>query len=510
MPKNIKVFLSVLLIFAFLFGACTKSWPGTTKPWDLDTGAGDQQPALGEPVQGSPLTPARPGGAQVFTPTPDAPHPIPGIRPEAENYIVEAGDTLGQISDEFGVSIQAISDVNNIENIDILEVGQELVIPEAEPVATGPSFKIIPDSELIASPMTTYFDAAQFISSKSGYLSQYQEDVAGVMLSGVQIVERIAQDYSVNPRLLLAVLEYQSGWFSNANPREFSLTYPIGWEDPDRDGLFKQLAWAANELNRGYYLWRVNGVGAWVLPDGTTVPIDPTINAGTAAVQYFFSRLYGQEIWQRTVTSEGFFKTYQDHFGYPFDYALEPVVPAGIVQPSFQLPFEVGVNWSFTGGPHGGWGDGSAWAALDFAPFDEPVGCNLSENWVVAMASGMIVRSDNGAVVQDLDGDGVAHTGWSLLYMHIETRDRVAVGNYLNAGDRIGHPSCEGGISTGTHVHIARRYNGEWIPADQSNPFVMDGWTSSGTGSVYNGVLTKNGNTIVAENGHIPENLITR
>lgn len=510
MSKNIKLLSLKLLGLVLLLGACTKSWPGTTKPWDLDTGAGDQQPALGEPVQGSPLTTARPPGAPVFTPTPDAPHPIPGIRTEAETYTVEAGDTLGLISEQFGVPIQAIADASNIENIDILEVGQELVIPEAEPVATGPAFKIIPDSELIASPVTAYFDVAHFISGLDGYLAQYHEDVAGVIWNGAQIVERVALDYSVNPRLLLAVLEYQSGWLSNPSPRESSLTYPIGWEDPDREGLFRQLAWAANELNRGYYLWRVNGVGAWVLPDEATVPIDPTINAGTAGVQYFFSRLYGQEIWQRTVTADGFFKTYQAFFGYPFDYALEPVVPPGISQPIMQLPFEAGINWSFTGGPHGGWGDGSAWAALDFAPYDEPVGCNQSENWVVAMANGMIVRSDNGAVVQDLDGDGDAQTGWSLFYMHIETRDRVAVGAYLNAGDRIGHPSCEGGISTGTHVHVARRYNGEWIPADQSVPFVMDGWTSSGAGSVYNGTLNKDGSTVVAENSHIPENLIHR
>jgi hypothetical protein len=31
-----------------------------------------------------------------------------------------------------------------------------------------------------------------------------------------------------------------------------------------------------------------------------------------------------------------------------------------------------------------------------------------------------------------------------------------AVGNRLNTGDAIGHPSCDGGTSTGTHFHIAR------------------------------------------------------
>ena len=99
-----------------------------------------------------------------------------------------------------------------------------------------------------------------------------------------------------------------------------------------------------------------------------------------------------------------------------------------------------------------------------------------SDAWVVALADGLIVRSGNGAVIQDLDSDGFEQTGWTVLYLHIETRDRVEVGVKLKAGERIGHPSCEGGVSNGTHVHLARRYNGEWIAADGQIPFNLDGW----------------------------------
>ncbi len=98
------------------------------------------------------------------------------------------------------------------------------------------------------------------------------------------------------------------------------------------------------------------------------------------------------------------------------------------------------------------------------------------------MADGVIVRSEFGEVVQDLDGDGDERTGWTLLYMHIGTSGRVPVGKKLKAGEFIGHPSCEGGVSNGTHTHVARRYNGEWIPADGSLPFNLDGWISEGAG----------------------------
>ena len=174
------------------------------------------------------------------------------------------------------------------------------------------------------------------------------------------------------------------------------------------------------------------------------------------------------------------------------------------------MPFEEGNIWSYTSGPHGGWGNGSAWAALDFAPPGEILGCVSSDAWVVAVADGQIDYSDNGMVIQDLDGDGWFQTGWSILYMHIETRDRVASGTFVKAGSRIGHASCEGGLSTGTHVHLARRYNGEWIPADQTIPFVLDNWVSQSAGNEYDGYLVRDNITVEAINGKQDENQIQR
>jgi hypothetical protein len=107
------------------------------------------------------------------------------------------------------------------------------------------------------------------------------------------------------------------------------------------------------------------------------------------------------------------------------------------------------------------------------------------------MSDGIVVRSDNGAVVVDLDGDGYAATGWAITYMHLESRERVPTDLSIKAGDRLGHPSCEGGFANGTHVHIARTYNGRWVSADGELPFVMDGWISQGLGREYDGLLIR-------------------
>ena len=501
-----KPFLRLYLLLPILLSGCIQP-VGGYEPWTLPDGTSTPTP-LGEYQAQAYFAPTRLPGSPILTPTPDAPHALPDLRSDPDTYVVQSGDTLGTIAEMYSTDVETLMAANNLTNPNLLDVGQPLIIPAPEPGETGPDFKIIPDSELVFGPLSASFDLQKFVTSADGYLSNYSEVVEDRTLTGADIVDKVSREYSVNPRLLLAVLEYQSGWVTNQTPPEDSLTYPIGWSDPNRIGLYRQLAWAANALNRGYYTYGVGAYAAWVLTDKTVVPIAPTINAGTAGVQHLMALLYGKDGWLRAVTEKGVFATFQTFFGYPFDLTIEPLLPSNLDQPRLQLPLEPGAAWSFTGGPHGGWGDGSAWAALDFAPPGDGQGCVTSNAWVVAAADGIILRAENGAVVQDLDGDGLEQTGWTLLYMHIAAQDRILAGASVKAGERIGHPSCEGGVSNGTHVHIARRYNGIWIAADGDVPFNLDGWISSGNGTQYNGELTRDDEVIEAWDRRTPYNQI--
>jgi len=505
--------LSVLIALNFMLISCIRPAGEIKDPWFAPSA--NDTPTPGGPIPTAvPIKPSTNNLAPILsglTPTPDPPHPIPDLRTKPEEYVVQAGDTLGQIAQAYTANIEQIIELNKLSNPDILTIGQMLLIPPPDPNNRGPSFKIIPDSELIYSPGNANFDIDAFVLAQGGYLAKYLEEVNGDYLTGSQIVKKVALNYSVNPRILLSILEYMSGWVQDLNPPEKTLNFPIGIYDPRREGLYRQLAFAADNLNRGYYVWRVNGIAAWTLFDGAIVPVNPTINSGTAGVQYFFSRVVGLEDWNKAVTENGLITAFNELFGYPFQFTYEPIIPTALTQPAFQLPFEQGKIWSFTGGPHGAWDSGSAWGALDFAPPGNALGCVQNDEWVVAVADGYIVRANDGAVIQDFDGDQLEQTGWAILYMHIETRGRVQQGVIVKAGDRIGHPSCEGGISTGTHLHIARKYNGEWLPADQNEtPFIMDGWVSTGTGIEYDGYLVRNSNSIEAINGRKPENEIKR
>lgn len=429
------------------------------------------------------------------TPTPDPPHPIPSPRQLVDVYTVVAGDTLGSIARGYGISLNSLLEANGLNESSILTIGMTLNIPPVDAgTVPGSSFKIIPDSELIYSPATMDFDIEAFLQQYNGYLANYLQDVNGEYLSGAQIIERISQNYSINPRLLIALLEYRSQWVTNPVPS--NVDYPLGFFDAYYAGLYRQAAWAANNLNRGYYLWRVNALSSLPLTDGTYVPMDATLNAGTAGLQYFLAQYNNRPVWDLDVSEFGFYLTYNLLFGSPFHRQVVFLMPPNLTQPPMQLPIERGTTWSYTGGPHGGWDSGSAWAALDFAPPGEGGGCAPDTAWVVAVADGLIVRAGDGAVIQDLDNDGYEQTGWTVLYMHIDTYERVEEGTYVYAGEPIGHPSCEGGVSNATHLHLARRYNGEWIPADGSTPFILDGWVSGGNGVEYDGFLTK-GTTVV-------------
>jgi LasA protease len=444
------------------------------------------------------LPPTRKPDEPYLTPTPDAVRAAPSIRSDTAYHVVQPGESLGGIAVRYGVSANQLSNVNELYNPNYLAIGQTLVVPPPIVLPPGPNFKIIPDSELVYGPASMSFDLRAAVGAANGYLASYTEDVEGRSLTGEAIVQLVSQQYSVNPRLLLAILEYQSGWLTQRVVSQEARYFPVGVYGVGMEGLFTQLSWAADQLNAGFYLWEAGWAGPYVFDDGSVVVPGAGINAGTAGVQYFFSQLFPPDRWREIVGESGFYHTLIANFGNPFDRAVEPLLPQDLQQPEMQLPFEPGVWWSYTGGPHGGWGSGAGWAALDFAPPGELLGCVWSDEWVLAVADGLILRSEEGEVIQDLDFDGYEQTGWVLLYMHVESRDRVQVGSFLHAGDRIGHASCEGGFSTGTHIHIARKYNGVWIPADGDIPFVMDGWVSAGSGIAYEGTMKRGTVTLEA------------
>jgi len=417
-------------------------------------------------------------------------------------YYAQGGDWLPAVASRFGVSPNEITSPKILPENGFIDAGTLLIIPDRldRTIEYTSAMQIIPDSELVFSATAADFDIEEYVRDAGGYLATYREYLGTTAwTTGAGEIERLAYENSVNPRLLLALLDYEAQWVRGRPAGQFRTDYPMGYENYRNKGMFGQMSWAISQLFVGYYGWRTGGITELTFSDRNTLRLDPNLNAGTVAVMNFFSRQHSLNEWLRIMdATSGFPAFYREMFGDPVARAeaLGNFFPPGLRQPDMGLPFARGTTWSFTGGPHSAWGADGPLAAVDFAPDNDKPGCFQSDKWVLAVSPGLVVRSGNGVVVVDMDGDGSEQTGWNVLYLHVATRDRVAVGQWVEQNGLIGHPSCEGGASTGTHVHVARKYNGEWMLATGPVPFVMDQWTVVAGDKPYVGSLV-NGNQIV-------------
>lgn len=89
------------------------------------------------------------GGVAGSEPTP------PGVTGNEITYVIEPGDALETIAQQFGVTVEAIMELNGIEDAATIFAGQELLIPAGGAVSTPPGEPTAePTSEPTAEPTT--------------------------------------------------------------------------------------------------------------------------------------------------------------------------------------------------------------------------------------------------------------------------------------------------------------------------------------------------------------------
>ena len=470
----------------------TSIWPATYTPEPSSTAA----PGAATPLPGETAIPT----AIITLPSGATP---PALQQEGAFFLYSAqtGDTLAVVAKRFGVEIEEITSPGPLPPQAFLTPGQALNIPNrmGNMAYYDP---LLPDGEVVNSPAAADFDIAAYIASAGGFLSIYEEAVDDKIVSGTEIVERVSLETSINPRLLLAVIEHRTGWvFDASSPSQAERDYPIGFKAAGRRGLYEELSMTASHLGVGYYYWRWGLQTSFKYSDGQQYRVSPQLNPGTVALQRLFGGFYKQAEWEQVLYgADGFIRLYQQMFGDPWARASAsgPLFPLGLTQPPLELPFTPGERWSLTGGPHLAWNAGSPWGALDFAPVTGEDECVVSRAWVLAPADGIVTRAAYNAVALDLDGDGDERTGWVVVFLHMAGKDMIAQGTRVSMDDPLGHPSCERGRSTGTHIHITRKYNGEWLPAAGPIPMVLSGWEVQGSERLYQGELRKGDQVVVA------------
>tara|TARA_B100000287_G_scaffold427779_1_gene478013 strand:+ start:229 stop:591 length:363 start_codon:yes stop_codon:yes gene_type:complete len=111
MGGQMKKLVAPVLVFMLVFTACG--------------GDSDDSPK----AEATPTAVVTQAETQVVEePTPTAIIVVPPKAPLI--YTVQAGDSLGIIANSFGVPIEELAAENGIDNYNLIQVGQELVIPE--------------------------------------------------------------------------------------------------------------------------------------------------------------------------------------------------------------------------------------------------------------------------------------------------------------------------------------------------------------------------------------------
>ena len=113
----------------------------------------------------------------------------------------------------FNTTIREIREANPIipNDASTMPPGFPMKIPIYYQSLWGTPFQIIPDSQFVYGPAQKDFDPVAFVKEQPGWLKNYTVYASGENRTGGEIVNLLAQNYSVSPRLILAMIEYQTG-----------------------------------------------------------------------------------------------------------------------------------------------------------------------------------------------------------------------------------------------------------------------------------------------------------
>ena len=194
--RCLLIFFSIL---GMILSACQPSGLAAPAAQDVSAGITSTSPPL---VEETPTL--------ASTPLPQRPTYSPG---ELVDYQAQTGDTLVALAARFNTTVTEILETNTFipSSATTMPPGMPMQIPIYYRPFWGPQYQIIPDSLIINGPAQVTFDTSAFLRNQPGWLNGYVEYAFGGSRTGAQIVDYVALNFSVSPRVLLMLLEYQAG-----------------------------------------------------------------------------------------------------------------------------------------------------------------------------------------------------------------------------------------------------------------------------------------------------------
>lgn len=324
------------------------------------------------------------------------------------------------------------------------------------------------------------FDIEGFLQAKAPHLLPHAE-----------VISHWAGYSSISPKVLLALMEQQSGALSK--PQALAASRPFA--DLSRETSFAgQVKDVAHQLATMLYAQSQASGAAEFGAKNNTSPLH----------SLFAAR--GNQLSVANGVGD-FAQTYARLFGKSFDVnalekapALSDAQQAGLARMAgpangfLQFPFPVGSSWH-VGGAHTNTGSGNyPMSSLDMSQ-GGGWGSNQSNVWVTSSAAGTFKRHSS------CFAEIVHSSGWSTTYYHlmnIQYNTGASISKnvrFANPANTMGQALCNGGHSTGPHQHWSLKQNGAWY---HLNGVYLSGWQITATGSSYDTncsrfYLTRNG-----------------
>jgi hypothetical protein len=351
--------------------------------------------------------------------------------------------------------------------------GSQLRIPVA--LAPGNLLKIptyqlefdtslVSDGQFVWGPNVGDFDIGAYLAERGSPLEPFAPDI-----------ELWASYSSVNPKVLMAILELRHGWVSGI---AFSIP-----EDEVRSTIEDTAMGLATTFYEHLHTWGARRPAFTPVPtfgpsiqlqDGSVAAVDPSQSSGTVALLAAMAADISSAGYESKFTGATW--DFRTIFGAmfpesdPLDISNEIDPQASPPDTLFQLPFPLGAEW-VASGPHS-WNGGSwppPFSSIDF--FTGGGSCSSPPNqYAVAAAYGTVNRPYGYSCWLEIDHGG----GWVTSYYHLQN---LYSGAPIGRDGKLGTIACEtcaGGFATGPHVHFSLKYNGAYVSLEGAK---FSGWT---------------------------------
>ncbi|WP_156087655.1 M23 family metallopeptidase [Lysobacter sp. Root667] len=323
------------------------------------------------------------------------------------------------------------------------------------------------------------FDIDAYLAKRAPHLSRYGETIS-----------HWAGYSGISPKVLIALMEQQSGVVTRKRAAADALSRPYGKLAQGRD-FSAQTREVALALREALYA-----------QDGPNAK-GPVSLARANPIQSLFARAGASESSAAYSGDSEFQQVYAGLFNETRKaapasarFAAGPDVGAlaGPANGFLQFPYPRGQRWH-VGGAHTNTGSGNyPMSSLDMS-LGGGWGSNQSGTWVSSSAAGSFKRHSS------CFAEVVHSGGWSTTYYHL-MNIQYGTGASIAANTRIANPAntqaqalCNGGASTGPHEHWSLKSNGSFY---HLNGVYVSGFQITAIGTSYDTncsrfYLTKNG-----------------